>query len=106
MTRKARASTDQSQMSDALFGTWLDDWRSNAPKKPGTDLFIVDNSDQDWKVHDWCQLFQGLDVATGCFEIGALSALDGEWQNVDYLRVLMGDEVSLRTKKAFVRGFD
>ena len=41
----------------------------------GSELFIVDNSDADWKVvrdlHDWCQLAKGLDVATGYFEIGA-----------------------------------
>lgn len=74
----------------------------------GTDLFIVDNSDKDWKVlrylHDWCQLSDRMDIATGYFEIGALLALDGEWQKVDQIRILMGDEVSQRTKKAFVEG--
>ncbi len=72
--------------------------------KTGSELFIVDNTDQDWKVlqylHDWCQLSQGIDIATGTFEIGSLLALDGEWQKVDLIRILMGDEVSLRTKKA------
>jgi phosphatidylserine/phosphatidylglycerophosphate/cardiolipin synthase-like enzyme len=47
-----------------------------------------------------------MDIATGYFEIGALLALDGEWQKVDQIRVLMGDEVSLRTKRAFVEGLD
>ncbi len=76
--------------------------------KAGSELFIVDNSDEDWKVqnylHDWCRLAASLDIATGCFEIGALLALDGAWQNVDQIRILMGDEVSRRTKKAFVEG--
>jgi superfamily II DNA or RNA helicase len=72
----------------------------------GSDLFIVDNSDEVWKVREylreWCGISQSIDIATGYFEIGSLLALDGEWQKVDRIRVLMGDEVSLRTKKAFV----
>jgi hypothetical protein len=48
----------------------------------GSELFIVDNSDDDWKVqrylHDWCQLSKQFDIATGYFEIGSLLALDGE----------------------------
>ena len=44
--------------------------------KAGSELFIVDNSDADWKVrrylHDWCQISKQLDVATGYFEIGDL----------------------------------
>lgn len=75
-----------------------------APRS-GTELLIVDNSDQDWKVraylHDWCQLAEALDIATGYLEIGALLALDGEWQKVDQIRILMGDEVSRRTRGAF-----
>ena len=74
-------------------------------KKKGSELFIVDNSDQDWKVlnylHDWCQLSERMDIATGYFEIGSLLALKNEWQKVDHIRILMGDEVSQRTKKAF-----
>jgi len=76
--------------------------------KSGSDLFIVDNSDQDWKVlkylHDWCQLSKSIDVATGYFEIGGLLALNDEWQKIDQLRILMGDEVSRRTKRAFTEG--
>src|SRR5436190_24325235 len=74
----------------------------------GSELFIVDNSDVDWKVvrylHDWCQLSKAIDIATGYFEIGALLALKDEWQKVDGIRVLMGDEVSLRTRRAFELG--
>lgn len=73
----------------------------------GGDLFIVDNSDDDWKVqrylHEWCQLSRQFDIATGYFEIGALLALEGEWQKVDKIRILMGDYVSGRTHKAFLQ---
>ena len=80
------------------------------PSSSGSELFIVDNSDQDWKVknylHDWCQLSQAIDIATAYFEIGSLLALEGEWQKVDQIRILMGEEVSLRTKKAFSEGLE
>src|SRR6185312_770076 len=76
--------------------------------KTGSELFIVDNSDDDWKVlrylHDWCQISEAIDIATGYFEIGALLALKDEWQKVDQIRILMGDEVTLRTKAAFAKG--
>jgi HKD family nuclease len=76
--------------------------------KTGSELFIVDNSDDDWKVqrylHDWCQLSKAIDVATGYFEIAGLLALKDEWQKVETIRILMGDEVSRRTKKAFSEG--
>ena len=54
--------------------------------KAGSELFIVDNSDDDWKalryLHDWCQISRSIDIATGYFEIGALRALaegDGDY---------------------------
>lgn len=76
--------------------------------KSGSELFVVDNSEDDWKalryLKDWCGLSKAIDVATGYFEIGSLLALEGEWQKVDRIRILMGDEVSLRTRKAFERG--
>src|SRR3981081_173554 len=74
----------------------------------GSELFIVDNSDEDWKVlrylHDWCQLSKSIDIATGYFEIGGLLALKDEWQKVGAIRILMGDECSMRTKAAFETG--
>ena len=49
------------------------------PEKTGSELFIVDNSDRDWKVADylrgWCELSKSIDIATGFFEIGALLEL-------------------------------
>ena len=80
----------------------------NNPSRSGSELFIVDNSDEFWKVlqylSGWCGLSRAIDIASGYFEIGSLLALDGEWQKVDKIRILMGDEVSRRTKKAFVEG--
>ena len=74
----------------------------------GSELFIVDNSHPDWQakryLHDWCQLARQFDIATGYFEIGALLCLGSEWQKVDKIRILMGDEVSKRTKHAFTEG--
>jgi superfamily II DNA/RNA helicase len=79
-------------------------------KRPGSDLFIVDNSDQDWKVknylHEWAELSNAFDIATGSFEIGSLLALDGKWQALERIRILMGDEVSKRTKKALLAGIE
>ena len=80
------------------------------PRHQGGDLFIVDNGDQDWKVrrylHDWAEIAKSFDIATGYFEIGALLALDGQWQKLDQIRILMGDEVSKRTKKALLAGLE
>jgi transposase InsO family protein len=77
-------------------------------KKNASELFIVDNIDGDWKVRsylsDWCDLSKAIDIATGYFEIGALLYLKEKWQSVDRIRILMGDEVSMRTKKAFAQG--
>ena len=78
--------------------------------KSGSELFVVDNSDADWKVarylHEWCQISKALDIATGYFEIGSLLSLNDEWQKVDQIRILMGDEVSLRTQRAFQTALD
>jgi len=78
------------------------------PETSGNDIFIVDNSDDEWKVGDylreWARISNQFDIATGYFEIGALLALDGDWQELDKIRILMGDEVSRRTKQAFEQG--
>lgn len=68
----------------------------------GSELFIVDNSEENWKVlrylHDWCQISKAIDIATAYFEIGSLLSLDGEWQKVGQIRILMGDEVSIENR--------
>ncbi|GBE29050.1 MAG TPA: hypothetical protein ENH10_01340 [Bacteroidetes bacterium] len=72
-------------------------------KQDASDLFIVDNSDSDWKVMsylaDWCEFSSAMDIATGYFEIGALLGLEEKWQEVDKIRILFGDEVTKRTKR-------
>lgn len=77
-------------------------------KKSGSELFIVDNSDDDWKVlnylSEWTEISSRFDIATGYFEIGSLLALDGKWQKLDQIRILMGDEVTKRTQKALIEG--
>jgi len=76
-------------------------------KDPGS-VLIVDNADANWKVREylkeWTDLATKFDIATGYFEVGALLALDGRWQKLDAIRILMGDEVSLKTKSVFVEG--
>ncbi len=71
----------------------------------GGDLFIVDNSVSGWTgleyLSQWSELARSFDIATGFFEIGALLALDGRWQQLDRIRLLMGDELSLRSRNAF-----
>lgn len=80
---------------------------TKAQGQGGGDLFIVDNSDSDWKVarylSEWAPIARQLDVATGFFEIGGLLAIGDAWGQIDKIRILMGDEVSLRTKQAFQR---
>ena len=77
-------------------------------QKTGNDLFVVDNSDDDWKVlsylAEWSEISHKFDIATGYFEIGALLALDGKWQKLDQIRILMGDEVTKRTHRALAEG--
>ncbi len=76
--------------------------------KGGGELFIVDNSDHEWKVIDylreWTDIASSFDIATGFLEIGAILSLDGHWQKLDKMRILMGDEVSRRTKQALLDG--
>ncbi len=99
------AEEKQTGLGDEFFGTPMGGAK---PPKSGGDLFIVDNSDQDWKVlqylREWTDIAHRFDVATAYFEIGALLALDGQWQKLDNLRILMGPEVSTRTKKALLDG--
>lgn len=76
--------------------------------KRGGDFLIVDNSDEHWKVSnyldEWSDISSAFDIATGFFEIGALLTLDGSWQKIDRIRILMGYEVSKRTKQALLDG--
>jgi len=57
-------------------------------------LFIVDNSISGWTVleylRQWTDVARSFDITTGFFEIGALLALDGKWQQVEKVRILNG----------------
>ena len=78
--------------------------------KQGKDIFIVDNSDEYWKVEnylrEWTEIAKMFDIATGYFEIGSLLSLDQNWQKLDQIRILMGDEVSRRTRQALLEGIE
>ena len=71
-------------------------------------LFIVDNSTDatspQWNglqyLEQWCDISKRFDIATGYFDISALNALDGKWQQLDEIRILMGDEMTKRTSSA------
>lgn len=75
-------------------------------KIKGGDLFIVDNSISGWTglryLQEWTELAKSFDIATGFFEIGSLLALDGRWQQLENIRILMGDETSARTRSALL----
>jgi len=79
-----------------------------APVKSGGELFIVDNSETEWKglryLQDWTEIASAFDIATGFFEIGSLLALDGKWQKLDKMRILMGDQATARTRQAILEG--
>src|SRR3954468_4345769 len=75
-----------------------------------SEQFIVDNTTEDWKalqyVREWCDISSAIDIATGHFEIGAFLALDGAWQKVDKIRVLIGGETSRATADAIAAALD
>lgn len=79
-----------------------DDLQGSESDIDGGNLFIVDNSNEEWRVqrylNEWCDIAKSIDIATGYFEIGALLALDGQWQKLDHIRILLGDEASKRTR--------
>ena len=70
----------------------------------GRELFIVDNSVSGWTglryLEEWSSIAKTFDIATGYFEIGSLLTLDGKWQELDKIRILMGVETTLRTRRA------
>ena len=76
------------------------------PDTKGRDLFIVDNSVSGWTglryLEEWSSIARAFDIATGFFEIGSLLALDGKWQELEKIRILMGAETTQRTRKALL----
>ena len=69
---------------------------------PNNNLYIVDNSSDEQSVRqyliDWCNVSKQMDIATGYLEIGGLLTLDSHWQKVDKIRIILGNEVTKRTK--------
>lgn len=66
-------------------------------------LYIVDNSEKRQSVKEyltqWCQISKQMDIATGYWEIGGLLTMDGHWQKLDKIRIILGNEVTKRTKE-------
>lgn len=67
-----------------------------------SDLYIVDNSADEKTVlkylSEWCSVSKQMDIATGYLEVGGLLALDQSWQKMDKIRILLGNEMTARTK--------
>jgi len=65
-------------------------------------LYIVDNATENQSVKkylsEWCSVSKQMDIATGYLEIGGLLALDGEWQKLDKIRIILGNEMTKRTR--------
>src|SRR5437867_11168679 len=74
-----------------------------SPDSKGRDLFIVDNSVSGWTgiryLEEWATIAKAFDIATGFFEIGSLLALDGKWQGLEKIRILMGADTTARTRQ-------
>ncbi len=118
------ARKEQSGLGDELFGTRLGETRETAgpakrgpgaeaasrnritSERKGGDLFIVDNSVSGWTglryLEEWTQIAKSFDIATVYFEIGSLLELDGKWQTLEKIRILMGAETTHRTRKALL----
>lgn len=69
---------------------------------PHTYLYTVDNSTEEQSVktylNDWCSVSKQMDIATGYLEIGGLLELDGNWQKLEKIRIILGNEVTARTR--------
>ena len=79
-----------------------------ATDSTGRSLFIVDNSVSGWTglryLEEWADISRSFDIATGFFEIGSLLSLDGKWQSLDKIRILMGAETNARTRRILMDG--
>jgi hypothetical protein len=76
-------------------------WRGNAVRRELAS-FVVDNSEAEWKAirypKEWSDIASQFSMATGMFEIGGLLSLDDKRQQLEKLRVLMGGELTGRTR--------
>jgi hypothetical protein len=66
MNPSKKTNREQGGLGDALLGTRLGEVPPKAERKSGADLFIVDNSDSDWKVkqylHEWADIATSFDI--------------------------------------------
>ncbi len=66
---------------------------------------ILDNQKENTVLESLKRLLPdstNLDITTGVFEIGSLLALDGFWNHLEKVRIVMGDETTKRTRKELV----
>lgn len=65
-------------------------------------LYVVDNSTPESTVKqylkDWCKVSKQMDIATGYLEIGGFLDLDSDWQKLDKIRIILGNEMTHRTR--------
>ena len=65
-------------------------------------LYVVDNSSEEQSVKqyltEWCSVSKQMDIATGYLEIGGLLDLDQSWQKLEKIRIILGSEMTKRTK--------
>ena len=70
----------------------------------GGELFIVDNDVSGWTalkyLEQWTDISTHFDIATGFFEVGALLALDSQWQKLEKNQNTYGRRDSSSNKKA------
>ncbi len=67
---------------------------------------IIDNRGENKVLNTLKRLLpnlQRIDVATGVFEIDSFLLLEGLWQDLQRIRILMGDETTRRTKREIVK---
>ena len=76
--------------------------REEVAKMEHQSLYVIDNSSEDQTVKkyltEWCQVSKQMDVATGYLEIGGLLDLDQSWQKLDKIRIILGNEMTKRTR--------
>ena len=67
-----------------------------------SNLYIVDNGNEEQSVKkylsEWCPISKQMDIATGYLEIGGFLTLDTEWQKLDKIRIILGNEMTKKTK--------
>src|SRR6476646_8507439 len=72
----------------------------------GRELFIVDNSISGWTglpyLDEWTGIANQFDISTGFFELGSLLAMGESWKQLDKIRILMGADMTNRTRKALL----